>query len=86
MPPATGDVMSKWVALPIREGGESLRNLLGREQGRRLIEMTKAGMPVPPGFTSPRPQCLEYYADDRTLPAGLDAQVEAGAGGSRVYL
>ena len=73
MPPAT-HVMSKWV-YPFREGDESLRNLLGGK-GAGSAEMTKAGMPVPPGFTITTAACLEYYANDRTLPAGLDAQVE----------
>ena len=67
--------MSKWV-YPFREGGESMRNLLGGK-GAGSAEMTKAGMPVPPGFTITTAACLEYYANDKQLPAGLDAQVDA---------
>ena len=66
--------MSKWV-YPFREGGESMRNLLGGK-GAGSAEMTKAGMPVPPGFTITTAACLEYYASDKALPAGLDAQVD----------
>ena len=66
--------MSKWV-YPFREGGESMRNLLGGK-GAGSAEMTKAGMPVPPGFTITTAACLEYYANDKDFPAGLDAQVE----------
>ncbi len=66
--------MSKWV-YPFREGGESMRNLLGGK-GAGSAEMTKAGMPVPPGFTITTNACLEYYANDKEPPAGLDAQVD----------
>ena len=66
--------MSKWV-YPFREGGESMRNLLGGK-GAGSAEMTKAGMPVPAGFTITTAACLEYYANNKELPAGLDAQVD----------
>ena len=66
--------MSKWV-YPFREGGESMRNLIGGK-GAGSAEMTKAGMPVPPGFTITTAACLEYYANDKDFPAGLNAQVD----------
>ncbi|MHA1590849.1 MAG: pyruvate, phosphate dikinase [Candidatus Njordarchaeales archaeon] len=42
------------------EGGEHLRRLLGGK-GAGLAEMTRAGLPVPPGFTITTEACKEYY-------------------------
>ena len=44
------------------EGDGSMRELLGGK-GCGLAEMTKAGMPVPQGFTITTEACLRYYAD-----------------------
>ncbi len=40
---------TKWVYL-FSEGSKDLRDLLGGK-GAGVAEMTRAGMPVPPGFT-----------------------------------
>ena len=38
--------------------------------------MTKAGLPVPPGFTITTSACKAYYASERTIPDGLWDQVD----------
>jgi pyruvate,orthophosphate dikinase len=55
------------------DGDASMRNLLGGK-GANLAEMTRLGMPVPPGFTISTDMCTAYYdqgGDD--LPGGLEA-------------
>jgi pyruvate, orthophosphate dikinase len=60
---------TKWVWL-FREGNGTLRDLLGGK-GAGLAEMTKAGMPVPPGFTITTDACNEYYRNGKQFPAGM---------------
>src|SRR5207253_10916197 len=48
--------------------------LLGGK-GAGAAEMTRAGMPVPPGFTITTEACRAYYAHKAKLPQGLWAQV-----------
>jgi pyruvate,orthophosphate dikinase len=54
-----------------------MKNLLGGK-GANLAEMTRIGLPVPPGFTITTEVCTYYYANKRTYPASLQAQMEAG--------
>jgi len=63
----------KWV-YQFSEGSAKMRDLLGGK-GAGAAEMTRAGMPVPPGFTITTEACREYYAHGRKLPAGLWEQV-----------
>ncbi|HEX9793325.1 MAG TPA: pyruvate, phosphate dikinase [Planctomycetota bacterium] len=49
------------------------RELLGGK-GAGLAEMTRLGLPVPPGFTLPTTICTEFSAGNR-LPAGLREQM-----------
>src|SRR5579859_1670260 len=63
----------KWVYL-FREGSAEMRDLLGGK-GAGAAEMTRAGMPVPPGFTITTEACRAYYAHKAKLPEGLWAQV-----------
>jgi pyruvate,orthophosphate dikinase len=65
----------KWV-YQFSEGSAKMRDLLGGK-GAGAAEMTRAGMPVPPGFTITTEACREYYARGRKLPAGLWDQVLA---------
>ena len=52
------------------EGSADMRALLGGK-GAGLAEMTKAGLPVPPGFTITTEACNAYYAAGKELPPGL---------------
>jgi len=54
-----------------------MKPLLGGK-GANLAEMTRIGLPVPPGFTITTEVCTYYYANKRTYPKELQAQVEAG--------
>ncbi|HSE05229.1 MAG TPA: PEP/pyruvate-binding domain-containing protein, partial [Methylomirabilota bacterium] len=56
------------------EGSSALRNLLGGK-GCELAEMTKMGVPVPPGFTVTTEAWAAYNAGGKTHPAGLWSQV-----------
>ncbi len=47
-----------------------MRDLLGGK-GAGLAEMTKAGLPVPPGFTITTEACNDYFAAGEKLPDGL---------------
>jgi len=59
------------------DGGGALRDLLGGK-GANLAEMCRIGLPVPSGFTITTEVCTYYYANKRTYPASLDAQMCAG--------
>lgn len=69
--------MTKWVFTfgdGAAEGRASDKNLLGGK-GANLAEMCSLGLPVPPGFTITTEVCNAYYANGRTHPAGLEADV-----------
>jgi pyruvate,orthophosphate dikinase len=55
------------------EGNRDLRDLLGGK-GANLAEMTKIGLPVPPGFTITTDAC-RHYLDSGSMPDGLDDEV-----------
>jgi pyruvate,orthophosphate dikinase len=52
------------------EGDATMRDLLGGK-GAGLAEMTKAGLPTPPGFTITTEACNDYFAAGERLPDGL---------------
>ncbi|MSQ36240.1 MAG: pyruvate, phosphate dikinase [Dehalococcoidia bacterium] len=54
-----------------------MKELLGGK-GAGLAEMSRVGIPVPPGFTITTEVCNAYYAAGATFPAGLAADVRAG--------
>src|SRR5258707_13932054 len=47
-----------------------MKDLLGGK-GAGLAEMTKAGLPTPPGFTITTAACNDYFAAGEKLPDGL---------------
>jgi pyruvate,orthophosphate dikinase len=59
------------------DGDGSQKALLGGK-GANLAEMTRIGLPVPPGFTISTEVCTYFYKHHRTYPSNLVAQVEAG--------
>ncbi|GIV96691.1 MAG: pyruvate, phosphate dikinase [Herpetosiphonaceae bacterium] len=63
----------KWVYL-FEEGDGSMRDVLGGK-GAGLAEMTRAGLPVPPGFTITTEACNAYYANSQQFPEGMWEQV-----------
>ncbi|MBS7622104.1 pyruvate, phosphate dikinase [Candidatus Bathyarchaeota archaeon] len=54
--------------------GKNKRLLGGKGAG--LCEMTKIGLPVPPGFVITTEVCTQYYEQDRRLPQGLMEEVK----------
>ncbi|MDE3074705.1 MAG: pyruvate, phosphate dikinase [Chloroflexota bacterium] len=67
--------MNKWVYL-FSEGSADMRDLLGGK-GAGCAEMTRAGLPVPPGFTITTEACNAYYTDGKQLPEGMWDQAMA---------
>jgi pyruvate,orthophosphate dikinase len=61
--------MEKWVYL-FSEVNRDLKHLLGGK-GAGLAEMSRAGLPVPPGFTITTEACLAYYDHDKLFPEGM---------------
>ena len=59
------------------DGDGSMKPLLGGK-GANLAEMTRIGLPVPPGFTITTEVCTYYYDNKRTYPKALQGQIEAG--------
>ena len=59
------------------DGNGSMKPLLGGK-GANLAEMSRIGLPVPPGFTITTEVCTYYYDNKRTYPKILDAQAKAG--------
>jgi pyruvate,orthophosphate dikinase len=56
------------------EGNARMRELLGGK-GAGLHELTRIGVPVPPGFTITTQACIYYYANRRHYPKGLALQL-----------
>ena len=71
--PRTSRGSHKWV-YQFSEGSAKMRDLLGGK-GAGAAEMTRAGMPVPPGFTITTEACRNYYARGGKFPIGLWEQV-----------
>ena len=57
------------------DGNGSQKPLLGGK-GANLHEMTRIGLPVPPGFTITTEVCTYFYEHGRTYPKQLEKQVE----------
>src|ERR1035441_8436706 len=59
------------------DGDGKMKPLLGGK-GANLAEMTRIGLPVPPGFTITTEVCTHYYDNNRSYPASLQAEIEKG--------
>jgi pyruvate,orthophosphate dikinase len=66
----------KWVYL-FEEGSGEQKSLLGGK-GAGLADMTRAGLPVPPGFIVTTEACNAFYSNGKQFPEGMWEQVEAG--------
>jgi pyruvate,orthophosphate dikinase len=70
--------MAKWVYTfggGRAEGASHLHSLLGGK-GANLAEMANLGLPVPPGFTITTEVCTFFYANGKSYPPDLAAEVE----------
>ncbi|HEY2986082.1 MAG TPA: pyruvate, phosphate dikinase [Candidatus Binatia bacterium] len=61
------------------EGKAAMRELLGGK-GAGLHEMTRIGVPVPPGFTITTDVCTYYYDHRRQYPKGLADEITQALG------
>jgi pyruvate,orthophosphate dikinase len=59
------------------DGNGTMKPLLGGK-GANLAEMSRIGLPVPPGFTITTELCTYYYDNKRTYPKALEGQVKSG--------
>src|SRR5467141_535999 len=59
------------------DGDGTMKALLGGK-GANLAEMSRIGLPVPPGFTITTEVCTYYYDNKRTYPKALESQSKAG--------
>src|SRR5213082_2914382 len=58
------------------DGNGKMKPLLGGK-GANLAEMTRIGLPVPPGFTISTEVCTYFYAHNRSYPRTMQAEVES---------
>lgn len=70
------ETVQKWVYL-FEEGSGEDKALLGGK-GAGLSEMTRAGLPVPPGFIVTTEACNAFFANQKSFPDGLWDQVREG--------
>jgi pyruvate,orthophosphate dikinase len=68
--------VKKWVYL-FEEGTGEDKSLLGGK-GAGLCEMTRAGLPVPPGLIVSTEACNAFFDNDKSFPEGLWEQVKEG--------
>jgi pyruvate,orthophosphate dikinase len=59
------------------DGNGGMKPLLGGK-GANLAEMSRIGLPVPPGFTITTEVCTYYYQHKRSYPKALEAQARNG--------
>ncbi|MFY9270690.1 MAG: pyruvate, phosphate dikinase [Candidatus Manganitrophaceae bacterium] len=52
------------------DGRGDMKELLGGK-GAGLAEMTRLGIPVPPGFTITTEACIEYFKKEKAYPKGM---------------
>jgi pyruvate,orthophosphate dikinase len=72
----TAENSHKWVYL-FEEGSGDNKSLLGGK-GAGLCEMTRAGLPVPPGLIVSTEACNAFYDNDKNFPEGMWEQVKEG--------
>ncbi|HEV3210575.1 MAG TPA: PEP/pyruvate-binding domain-containing protein, partial [Chthoniobacterales bacterium] len=58
------------------DGDGKMKPLLGGK-GANLAEMTRIGLPVPPGFTITTEVCTYFYENKKSYPPELNEQVSA---------
>lgn len=63
----------KWV-YAFEEGSKDMRLILGGK-GSGLAEMTRLGIPVPPGFTVTTEACVWFFKNGNKFPDGLEEQI-----------
>ncbi|WP_309119176.1 pyruvate, phosphate dikinase [Paenibacillus sp.] len=67
--------MGNWI-VHFHEGDRTMKTLLGGK-GANLAEMTKLGLPIPPGFTVTTEACRSFYEGGMRMPDGLFDEIVA---------
>jgi hypothetical protein len=62
------------------DGDGKMKDTLGGK-GAGLAEMSRAGVPVPPGFTISTEVCNIYFDNNKKIPAEIEAESKAALGG-----
>ncbi|MDQ2935962.1 MAG: pyruvate, phosphate dikinase [Acidobacteriota bacterium] len=73
---ANEETTNKWVYL-FEEGNGENKTLFGGK-GAGLCEMTRAGLPVPPGLIVTTEACNAFFDNDKSFPEGMWDQVKEG--------
>ena len=55
-------------------GDGTMKAIIGGK-GANLAQMTKIGLPVPPGFTITTQMCIDYYTSGKKFPKGLEEDI-----------
>src|SRR5208283_1346277 len=58
------------------DGNGTMKDILGGK-GAGLAEMSRAGVPVPPGFTISTEVCNIYFQNNNQVPATIEKQIDA---------
>src|SRR2546423_309400 len=58
------------------EGDGKMKDVLGGK-GSGLAEMSRAGLPVPPGFTIATQVCNAYFDSGKQIPESVHAEIDA---------
>ena len=56
------------------DGDGTMKAIIGGK-GANLAQMTKIGLPVPPGFTITTQMCIDYYTSGKKFPKGLEEDI-----------
>ena len=56
------------------DGDGTMKAIIGGK-GANLAQMTKIGLPVPPGFTITTQMCIDYYTTGKKFPKGLEDDI-----------
>lgn len=72
----TGSPSHKYI-YAFSEGSADDKKLLGNK-GSLLCEMTRMGLPVPPGFVVTTEACNEYFIENKVFSADLTRDIQKG--------
>ena len=64
------------------DGDGKMKDVLGGK-GAGLAEMSRAGVPVPPGFTISTEVCNIYFQNNNTRPGEIDEEIAQRARAAR---
>ncbi len=68
--------MTEKYVYSFEEGSKEMKELLGGK-GANLSEMSKIGVPVPPGFVITTDSCANYYEEGKKLSEEVTSQINA---------